>query len=143
LAQCCASRAREHAPELARYGLDADALTRDESPITSEALGRWFDDLALALGEPNLGLILPAKLRFERYSLPELAARASATLRDGLQQWLRFSALIHPGIEFAFEERDELARWSHHSSGHPRGLSRHLNEFTLAAALHAISPAKT
>jgi AraC-like DNA-binding protein len=128
---------REHVPELARYGLSADALTRDESPIANEALGRLIDDLAIALDEPNLGLILPAKLRFERYTLPELAARASATLRDALQQWVRFSALIHPTIAFAFEERDGLARWSHRSLGHPRGLSRHLNEFALAAALHS------
>jgi AraC-like DNA-binding protein len=132
------ARERDHAPELRLYGLGVDALTRDESPIADAALGRLFDDLAIALDEPNLGLILPAKLRFERYALPELAARASATLRDAMQQWTRFSMLIHPGIECAFEECGALAHWKHSISGHPRGLSRQLNEFVLAAAVHAM-----
>jgi AraC-like DNA-binding protein len=132
------ARERDHTPELSCYGLDSDALTRDESPITDAALGRLFDDLALALEEPNLGLILPGGLRFERYALPELAARASATLREAMQQWTRVSALSHPAVECAFEECGALAYWKQRMIGHPRGLSRHLNEFALAGAVHAL-----
>jgi AraC-like DNA-binding protein len=132
------AREREYAADLTRYGLLADAWTRDASPITDQALGRLFDDLAIALDEPHLGLILPASLRFQRYALPELAARASATLRDAMREWTRFSALIHPAIEFTLEERGALAHLRHRMLGHPRGLSRHLNEFALAAAVHGM-----
>lgn len=130
------AREREISLELDRYGLGDDAFARDESPIADAALGRLFDDLAVALDETNLGLMLPGRLRFERYAIPELAARASATLRQSMQQWTRYSTLVHPAVEFAFEESGGVARFSHRTAGHPRGLSRHLNEFALAAAVH-------
>jgi AraC-like DNA-binding protein len=132
------ARERELELDLARYDLSVEALTRDASPIDDKALGRLIDDLAAALDEPNLGLVLPAKLRFERYSIAELAARASATLRDAMQQWTRFSALVHPSIEISFAEEGALARLTHRTRGHPRGLSRHLNEFAMAAAVQGM-----
>lgn len=130
------AREREVAIDLARYGLHRDALDRDESPIADAALGKLFDDVAIALDEPSLGLILPGRLKFERYAIPELAARASATLRQALQEFTRYSSLLHPTVQHTFEERDGSARFSQRTLGHPRGLSRHLNEFALAAPIH-------
>jgi AraC-like DNA-binding protein len=122
--------------ELAAFGLGEAALEGDASPITNVALGRLFDEIARVLDEPHLGLVLPSKLEFQRYAIPELAARASATLRESLVQWVRYASLVHPSIEFSFEEAGGRARFSHRTSGHPRGLSRHLNEFALAAATY-------
>jgi len=53
-----------------------------------------------------------------------------------MQQWSRYSALVHPGVEFGFDESGGVAHFSQRTLGHPRGLSRHLNEFALAAAVH-------
>ena len=106
------AREREIVVDLPRYGLRSDALGRDESPITDAALGKLFDDLAVALDEPNLGLILPGCLKFEAYAIPELAARASATLRQALQEFARYSSLLHPRVLHTFEERDGRAYFS-------------------------------
>jgi AraC-like DNA-binding protein len=122
--------------ELEAFGLTTDAFERDASPITNVTLGRLFDEVARILDEPNLGLILPAKLDFRQYAIPELAARASSTLREALAQWARYASLVHPSVRFDFEEAGGRARFSQRTLGHPRGLSRHLNEFALAAATY-------
>jgi AraC-like DNA-binding protein len=123
-------------PDLAAFGLSEDALERDASSITNLELGRLFDEIARLLDEPHLGLVLPSKLEFQRYAIPELAARASATLRESLVHWVRYASLVHPSVEFSFQESGGRAHFSHRTLGHPRGLSRHLNEFALAAATH-------
>jgi AraC-like DNA-binding protein len=122
--------------ELESFGLTIEAFERDASPITNLALGRLFDEVARVLDEPNLGLVLPAKLKFQQYAIPELAARASATLRESLEQWARYASLVHPSVVFALDEAGGRARFSHRTLGHPRGVSRHLNEFALAAATY-------
>jgi AraC-like DNA-binding protein len=130
------ARERGELLELARFGLTSDAYLRDEAAIDNQALGRLFDELAARLDEPHLGLVLPGRLRFERYAVPELAARASATLREALQQWTRFASLVHPSISFSLAETSGAVHYTHRTLGHPRGLSRHLNEFALAAGVH-------
>lgn len=121
---------------LAEFGLSEDACARDDAEITNPQLGRLFDAVAARLGEPHLGLILPGQLRFQRYAVPELAARASATLREALEQWARFAALVHPSISFECVQRGSAVYFSHRTAGFPRGLSRHLNEFAMAAPIH-------
>ena len=130
------ARERGEQVPLAMFGLTEQAYEHDDSPITNLQLGRLFDTVAELLDEPHLGLILPGQLRFERYAVPELAARASATLREALQQWARFASLVHPSIAFGFEEHSGQVHFSHRTVGHPRGLSRHLNEFALAAPMY-------
>jgi AraC-like DNA-binding protein len=130
------ARAQGERLDLAQFGLSDAAFERDASPISNPSLGALFDALAGRLDEPHLGLVLPAQLQFQGYALPELAARASATLRAAFQQWARYAALLHPSVSFSFEESAGVAHFSHHTLGYPRGLSRHLNEFALAAAVH-------
>ncbi|HKP55120.1 MAG TPA: AraC family transcriptional regulator ligand-binding domain-containing protein [Polyangiales bacterium] len=122
--------------ELAAFGLGHDALARDVSPIANRDLGRLFDEVARALDEPDLGLLLPAELKFQRYALPELAARASATLRESFEQWAKYASLVHPSVVFEFSEDAGRALFTHRTLGHPRGLSRHLDTFALAASIH-------
>ena len=130
------ARERGELIELARFGLTSEAYAHDEAVISNEQLGHLFDAVATRLDEPHLGLLLPGQLRFERYAVPELAARASATLHEAMQQWARFAGLVHPSISFQLEEADGAVHYTHRTLGHPRGLSRHLNEFALAAAVH-------
>ncbi|MBK7864743.1 MAG: AraC family transcriptional regulator [Archangiaceae bacterium] len=113
------------------------SLDEPDESITPSDLGRLFDAVAEALGEPHLGLTLPGTLSFTRYELPELAARSSATLREGLQRLVRYAPLLNDGVQFALEEEGGLARFIHRTPGHPRGVSRHLNEFAMAMAVHS------
>jgi hypothetical protein len=66
-----------------RFGLPPDVEGRDEVPSTASALDELLGAAADLLGEPFLSLRLPAELSFRRYGLAELAARASATVREG------------------------------------------------------------
>jgi AraC-like DNA-binding protein len=121
---------------LADFGLSEDAYAQDAAQITNPQLGRLFDAMAARLGEPHLGLVLPGQLRFQRYAVPELAARASATLRGALEEWAHFASLVHPSIAFECVQHGSAVHFSHRTLGFPRGLSRHLNEFAMAAPLH-------
>jgi len=130
-------RARGADPQLVaeRLGLPADAETRDEAPITADGLEELFDSAARLLGEPALGLTLPSQIQYRRYTLPELAARASATVRDAMKRIERYASLFQPQLELTLEESDGEARWRTRLRGRPRGVGRHTHEYLLAIAL--------
>lgn len=130
------TRGVDPAPLLARFGLQRDAVGATEVPIGPRELGRLLDDAAQLLDEPHLGLLLPAALRFNTYQLPELAARASSTLREALERMVQYAPLIHSAVVFALEQQDELARFTHRVAGHPRGVGRPLHEYAVAAMVH-------
>lgn len=111
-------------------------LQAPEPPVTAAAFGALFDRAADALDEPHLGLLLPAALKFPRYELPELAARSSATLREAMQRLTRYAPTLSESVRFSLEEQGETARFTHRVEGHPRGVSRHLNEFSMAMGMH-------
>jgi AraC-like DNA-binding protein len=117
---------------LLRFARERGASLED----APRGLGALFDAVASALDEPHLGLLLPGALVFSRYELPDLAARSSATLRESLVRLTRYAALLGEGVSFGFEEREGLGRFSQRVIGHPRGLSRHLNEFAMAMGVH-------
>ncbi len=108
----------------------------DDTPVTPKMLGALFEALALALDEEHLGLLLPDALKFTRYGLPEPEARSSPTLREALQRLSCYAPLLADSVALSFEETDGLARFSQQVPGHPRGVSRHLNEFAMAMGVH-------
>lgn len=118
-----------------RFGLPADVETLDEAPLTARAAGDLLAAAAEALGDPYLALRLPAELPHRRYGHAELAARASATLRDALVQVARYAPLVLPRLACAFDEDANEARFVARTTGHPRGVGRHANEYALAYAL--------
>lgn len=120
--------------DLSALGLPPD--TGEATPVTPSLLGRLFDAAAEALDEPHLGLCLPSALKFSRYELPELAARSAATLRDSMQRLIRYAPLLGDAVAFDLAEEGGLARFSQHVRGHPRGVSAHLNEFSMAMGVH-------
>jgi AraC-like DNA-binding protein len=129
------ARARGAALDLGALGLPDEPA--ENTAVTASGLGRLFDAVAEALDEQHLGLMLPAVLPFSRYELPELAARSSPTLREGMQRLTRYAPLLNDAVQFALEEEGGLARFIHRTPGHPRGVSRHLNEFAMAMAVHS------
>lgn len=119
----------------ARFGLPADAAAHDELPMTLRAVDELMETVAAQLGEPFLALRLPELLSFRRYGLHEVAARASATMRESMLRVVRYASLIHPRMELLLEESDGEARWRQRVVGHPRGPGRALHEYGAAMAL--------
>jgi AraC-like DNA-binding protein len=118
-----------------RCGLPADAEERDEVPVTAAALSDLLEGAAELLGEPSLGLRLPDALASRRYGHAELAARASATVREALTQVARYAALVLPQLECALDEAGGEAVFRARTRGHPRGTGRHAQEYAVAYAL--------
>jgi AraC-like DNA-binding protein len=119
----------------ARLGLPDDVAARDEVAVTPHGLEELLEAAAALVGEPYLALQLPTELPFRRYGLHELAARASGTVREAMQRVQRYASLIHPRMEFAFDESDGEARWRQRMLGYPRGVGRASHEYGLASAL--------
>jgi AraC-like DNA-binding protein len=116
--------------ELARErGLSLEAPAE---PVSPKAFGAFLDRVAEALDEPHLGLLMPSALKFPRYEISELAARSSATFREAIQRLVKYSALLSDAVSFSLED----AVFRHRIAGHPRGVSRHLNEFSMAMSVH-------
>jgi AraC-like DNA-binding protein len=107
-------------------------LEAPPDPVSPKAFGAFLDRVAEALEEPHLGLLMPSALKFPRYEIGELAARSSATLREAMQRLVKYSALLGDTVSFELEE----GGFHHRIAGHPRGVSRHLNEFAMAMGVH-------
>ncbi len=131
-------------PALVRYlaaaGLD-DGSVRfelvaepDEASVQPATIVELLEHAARVTGDPALALRLPGELPMRRYSLAEVAVRASATIRDALARLP--IASLHPHLEAAtLETADELV-WCVRTPKHPRGISRHVHELALAYARH-------
>ena len=118
-----------------RLGLPSDVAGRDEISVPEGVVREVLEATAEALGEPYLSLRLPAELPLRRYGLAELAARSSATLREGLARMARYASLVYPGLECALEEEGADALWVQRAPGRARGLGRLAEEYGLAYVL--------
>src|SRR5262245_17640543 len=92
-------------------GLPNDAATLDEVSITASVQVALISAAADLCGEPHLALVLPTELRFRRYRLPELAAHASATVRQALQEISAHGATLIPGLQLTLREDGDRALW--------------------------------
>jgi AraC-like DNA-binding protein len=121
-----------------RLGLPGDVASRDEISVPEPVVREVLESTAEMLGEPYLALRLPGELPLRRYGLAELAAKSSATLREGLIRMARYASLVYPGLACTLEEGaegDDEARWSQQTPGRARGLGRHPHEYGLAYVL--------
>jgi AraC-like DNA-binding protein len=117
-----------------RFGLPAD-VERVEAPMfEAERMDELFSAIADELGDPFLGLHLPEALEWRRYTMAELAARASPTVRAALERVVRFGATFYAHLEFALEDRDGEVVFSHRLRGTRQG-GAHSNEYALASSL--------
>jgi AraC-like DNA-binding protein len=127
--------ARAAGPLALRLGLSERDVDADEVSATTSTIELALEAAAGALLEPHLSLRLPAALPWRRYGLAELAARSTATLREGLGRMAQYASLIHPAIACALEERDGEALWMQRTPAHPRGIGRHAHQYALAYVL--------
>lgn len=118
-----------------RLGLDEKEMEKDEIAATEAMVQAALEGAATLLSEPHLPLRLPADLPLRRYGLAELAARSSATLREGLTRMARYASLIHPTIVCALEDTGEEAMWVQRTPSRPRGIGRHAEAYALAYVL--------
>lgn len=130
-----ALRGQDAALLACRLGLPGDVAARDAIDVPEGVVRDALESIAEALGEPFLALRLPGELPLRRYGLAELAARSSATLREGLGRMAKYASLVYPGLECALDEEGEEARWIQSTPGRARGLGRIAHEYGLAYVL--------
>jgi len=127
LLELCARGGVEPGRLARRFRLPEAAAREPEIELPPSALGALFDAAAKELGDPLLGIHLAQSVTPARYSLAELAARASPTLGEALQRWVRYAA----PVECALEGGRFTQRWV----GYPRGLSAQVDQWGLAQVL--------
>src|SRR5437868_6855813 len=98
------ARGVELEPLLLRHRLPAGAEQLPELEIGLKELRELFDDLAVELSDPLLGLRLVTHAEKKSYGIAELAARSSPTFRDALERMVRYGALVNDSIGFSLEE---------------------------------------
>src|SRR6185312_8500492 len=118
-----------------RFGLPADVAQRDAVPVLSETPNELLAHVAGACGEPDVALRLGVTLHTSRSDLAELAARASATLRDALGRLARYAPLLHVDFDASLDEDGAEARWTLRTPARPRGVGRFVHELALAHGL--------
>jgi AraC-like DNA-binding protein len=118
-----------------RFKLPADVEQRPDASITVVEFDALLAAVSVALGDPFLALRLPAELELTRYNFAELAAGASPTWRDALERMVRFASLVNRQVQFALEEIGDEAIWTQRVLGHPRGVGRHADLYSMASGL--------
>jgi AraC-like DNA-binding protein len=98
-----------------------------EIELSPSVLGALFEAAAKELGDLALGIHVAQSVAPARYSLAELVARASPTLGEALERWVRYAA----APECALEGARFTQRWV----GYPRGLSAQVDQWGLAHVL--------
>jgi AraC-like DNA-binding protein len=119
-----------------RFALDRDVESRDEvsiSPIEFEAMAEMA---ARSLRDPFLAVHLVERLVWPSYSVPELAARASPTLREALGRVAKYAPLFYAPLVFELTERRGEITLTHRVRGEVAESLRHSTEYALASALH-------
>lgn len=101
---------------LARHRLPLDlgvgADGRAETTIHLSALRALYEDVAQALGDPHVGLSMAQAVPRGSYGVAEFVVRSASVLRAAFENFVRLTALVSPGLRFAFEERGDDATLS-------------------------------
>ena len=123
-------------PLLEKYRLPADLdlakPSRTEVLITCSRLGALLDELALAIGEPDLGLALAKAAPRGLHGVGEFLVRSSPTIAQAVENLVRFNALFNPGLRFSSSQTEALVSIDHTVPGHADAMGRQGNEFVSA-----------
>jgi AraC-like DNA-binding protein len=118
-----------------RLRLPRDAERTEEVALTPDDFEALMAAAALALGDPLLAVHLPELLEWPSYSIGELAARASPTLRDAFERVVRYASLFYAHLSFACEDRGREFAVIHRVRSAGAGGGRYGNEYALASTL--------
>ncbi|NDW00189.1 AraC family transcriptional regulator [Salipiger sp. PrR002] len=117
---------------LARHGLDSRVLEDDYAPVPLQTYLGFFEDAAVSLDDPNLGLRLGASVRPGGFGPMGLRATQCATIYRGLESLVRFTSALQSGTQVTLEEEAEHVILRYMITASQVGPSRQDNEFTLA-----------
>lgn len=125
-----------------RFALPPSVATEEETIVPLHVLTEIFDEAALLLRDPALGLHMAVDYPAGTLGILEYTFRLAPTAREACRQVTRFVGLTNDLVQMAFDETsgDEVgpqhtpgdAHLRHWIVGHPLGLGRHLNEYFMA-----------
>jgi len=121
----------------------ADALIREhdlsptvetelEAVLPLSAMHAFYDAAERASGDPFLGIHIAAQLERGAFGIVEFLWRSASTLREALDQVIRYVSLLNEIVTVSIEEHDGEARIEQRVDGRPLCLGRHGNEFFVA-----------
>ncbi len=124
-------------------GLDVEMLLgcfglpielEDEPTIIAPvaALSRFYDAAAIALDEPDLGLVLATEMPRGAYGLFEFGVRAESTLRTALDRLCKTLALFNRVARLEWSTSGNSVRVEMTVPGRAQALGRQANEFFVA-----------
>lgn len=121
---------KDPGPLAAHCGVEVSG--RRELSIGVRALREWGDGAAELSGDPFFGLHAAQSLEKGAYGLVEFVCRSAQTVRDGLEQLLRYQRLVNEVVEYSLVERGSVIALEHRIPGEPLAAGRQGNEFTVA-----------
>jgi AraC-like DNA-binding protein len=127
-------RGGDTAALLQSVGLPIDVAERPSLEIDLDQLHAFFEEAALAAGDPALGLHVGLRLTEETWDLLQVVSASARSFGDALLRIAPLVPLLNPIIQLDVEP-GSIWYISHRVLGHPQGLSRHGNELILAALL--------
>lgn len=122
--------------------LPADVLAQPPGKVqlttpVSVAAG-LADELAAQTKDEHFGVSLAEAVPRGAYGVAEFLIRATASVGEGFEHLVRFSAILAPSQTFRFEVSDGEGVLHHYATTRPGALGRHLNEYTSAILAKAL-----
>jgi len=97
-----------------------------------DTLARFYDEAAIALREPDLGLSLATAIPRGAYGLFEFGVRAESTLRGALERLCKTMALFNRVAQLDWSVMGDSVRVEMAVPGRAHAMGRHANEFFVA-----------
>jgi AraC-like DNA-binding protein len=119
-----------------RFALPPDIEAQAEAAISPTDFEPLMEAASTTLADPCLAVHLVEALEWPSYSIPELAARASPTLREALERVARYASLFYAHLVITCAPKGGELVFTHRVRGAPAAALRHSNEYALASALH-------
>lgn len=118
-----------------RFALPLDVEEQPEAAISPTDFEPFVEAASIALDDPCLAVHLAEALEWPSYSIPELCARASPTLREAMERVARYASLFYAHLVLTCEERGGELVLTHRVRGARADGLRYSNEYAIASAL--------
>ena len=81
-----------------RFELPDDVMDRTETRMRADQFVDLMDAAATTLGDPDLGIHLAQAVNLGDYGLIEFVVRSTPTMRDAIQQTVRYMSLVEDAV---------------------------------------------